>query len=500
MSGESSAEVERKFELTPEQQLPALDSVATLAGTEEFDLVATYYDTLHFDLTRAHVVLRHRLGGTDAGWHVKLAEADSEHRREHHAPPDAPRPPAALRELVAEPLDGQALIPVARVQNRRRQSELRDGDTLLAYLCDDHVEAVAGDLTQSWREAEVELVDGSPEFLDAVTEVFAAAGVRVSADASKIGRALGGALADDDRSRGGVPSAGAVVLDYVSEQIGVVQAREAGVRLDEPDAVHRSRVATRRLRSALRTFGPVFGKDSSASPLVEGKVPSASRLRRELKWYAAELGAARDAEVLRDGLIAALDALAVPSRAAERGLLTDTLTAEHASAHEGLVASMDTDRYDRLQRELVDFLVARPLSAAANEPAAVELHGLLDKARGRVATHYARALDVPDELRRWHEVRKAAKAVRYGAEALVPVLGERAVAHASLWEAVTDSLGEVQDTVVARETVSRLADEQAAAGHEVGAFAALLAYEAERCRAQLALGRQAVEAALAASL
>ena len=501
MNGESAAEIERKFELGPEQELPALDSLATVTGTEEFDLVATYYDTLHFALTRAHVVLRHRLGGTDAGWHVKLAEADSEHRREHHAPPEAPRPPAALRELVAEPLDGQALLPVARVTNRRRQSELRDGDTLLAYLCDDHVQAVAGDVTQSWREAEVELVDGSHGFLDRVTDFLADAGVRVSPDASKIGRALGGALAEDDRQSAGVPSAGAVVFDYLSEQVGALQEREAGVRVDEPDAVHRCRVATRRLRSALRTFGAVFGDpDEQASALVEGEVPSASRLRKELKWYAAELGAARDAEVLRDGLVEALDALGVPSRAAERGLLVDRLTAEHAKAHDDLVASMDTGRYDTLHNELVDFLVARPTSAVASEPAVVELHGLLDKARGRVATLYARALDDPDDLRRWHEVRKAAKAVRYGAEALVPVLGDRASDHAALWEAVTDSLGEVQDTVVARETVTRLADEQVAAGHEVGAFAGLLAHEAERCRAQLALGRQAVEAALAASL
>ena len=83
-------------------------------------------------------------------------------------------------------------------------------------------------------------------------------------------------------------SAGEVVLAYAAEQVGVLREGEAAVRSDAPDAVHRSRVAARRLRSTLRTYSAVFRR---------GPV---SGLRDELRWFGEELGAPRDAEVLRD--------------------------------------------------------------------------------------------------------------------------------------------------------------------------------------------------------
>ncbi|MCW5954012.1 MAG: hypothetical protein KIT69_17310, partial [Propionibacteriaceae bacterium] len=60
------------------------------------------------------------------------------------------------------------------------------------------------------------------------------------------------------------------------------------------------------------------------------------------------------------------------------------------------------------------------------------------------------------------------------------------------WEAVTDALGELQDSVVAREA---FADQ---AGDPV--VDALLAFQVGRGKAELARGRAALEAALAASL
>ena len=68
------------------------------------------------------------------------------------------------------------------------------------------------------------------------------------------------------------------------------------MRLDAPDAVHKMRVATRRLRSALTTFKPLFDADVVRP------------LGGELKWLAGELGAARDAEVMRDRVRTAVEA------------------------------------------------------------------------------------------------------------------------------------------------------------------------------------------------
>jgi CHAD domain-containing protein len=92
--------------------------------------------------------------------------------------------------------------------------------------------------------------------------------------------------------------AGTVVVRHLHEQIDELILRNRGARTDEPDAVHKMRVATRRLRSALATYRPLF-----ASQRTE---PT----RQELAWLGTALGKPRDAEVLRDRLRAHVSQLA----------------------------------------------------------------------------------------------------------------------------------------------------------------------------------------------
>lgn len=473
-----SAEVERAFELVAGQELPPLPGLGEFA---EFTLEATYFDTRHFALTRSRHVLRRRVGGEDEGWHVKLPGTDIEHRVEHHAPLGTPRPPADLRKLVEAPLAGQALLPVARLHTIRRQAELRGPDGALAALvCVDEVTATTTVAVDSWREAEIELAGGDPALIEDLTLRLADAGIHPAAMQSKIGRTLGPAIAADDQRQAGAAQAGEVVLDYLSTQLGTLQALESGVLADHPDAVHRSRVATRRMRSALATFATLFD-------------PATVRaLRSELAWHAVELGVPRDAEVLRDSLLGALDSIGVAADAPQRQVIVDRLSGVHRSAHAELVETMATVRYDRLHEDLAGWLVAPPETAAAAAAAVPLLHGLLDRARGRAANRLAEALVDPSDLAGWHEVRKTAKAVRYCAEAVAPAFGERARTHAAAWEAVTDALGELQDSVVAREA---FADQ---AGDPV--VDALLAFQVGRGTADLARGRTALDAALSASL
>ena len=81
-------------------------------------------------------------------------------------------------------------------------------------------------------------------------------------------------------------SAGDVVLAYLRIQAHTLKTLEPAVRADEFDSVHQMRVATRRLRAVLRTFGQVIPRTDS------------EHLAGELQWLGRELGAARDAEVL----------------------------------------------------------------------------------------------------------------------------------------------------------------------------------------------------------
>jgi inorganic triphosphatase YgiF len=89
-------------------------------------------------------------------------------------------------------------------------------------------------------------------------------------------------------------SAGDVVLAYVRLQAHELASLEPLVRTDEFDAVHQMRVAARRLRAALRSFGTVAPR------------PDTEHLATELQWLGHLLGAARDGEMLSGHLQASL--------------------------------------------------------------------------------------------------------------------------------------------------------------------------------------------------
>ena len=269
------------------------------------------------------------------------------------------------------------------------------------------------------------------------------------------------------------------VIGYLRSQAEVIAARSGDVVTDEPDAVHRSRVATRRSRSALRTFAPLFKKGRSRP------------LRDELAWHADRLGAPRDAEVLKERLLAALAELPDDQvHGPVRQRLSDELDLAHAAAHAQLVVSMKTTRYDDLRAALTDFVTDPPLSKAGRKAGDQQLADLLTVAIDRARRFYVRAEEVPDDLHMWHEVRKSAKAARYCSEALVDAFGDQAKVQADAWERVTEALGNVQDTVVAEQTLIRHAATALTAGEPVETYLALEGVELRQRESSLDTGRR----------
>src|SRR5260370_32837503 len=80
-------------------------------------------------------------------------------------------------------------------------------------------------------------------------------------------------------------SAGDVVQAYLRGQVQALRSLEPMVRADEFDSVHQMRVATRRLRATLRTFGQVI------------RLSGTEHLAAELNWLGGLLGQARDSEM-----------------------------------------------------------------------------------------------------------------------------------------------------------------------------------------------------------
>ena len=194
---ESHQEVERKFDLDPDQSLPDLvgGPVASIGPETVSHLEATYLDTDSLALAAAKITLRRRTGGDDAGWHLKLPKS-GDTRTELRRPlgESARAVPEELLDQVRAVVGDQVLQPVAVLRTTRTERHLYDADgTDLAVVADDTVEAerLVGTPRQlAWRELEVELVHGDDALLQSVAETLATAGVSPSASSSKLAKVL----------------------------------------------------------------------------------------------------------------------------------------------------------------------------------------------------------------------------------------------------------------------------------------------------------------------
>jgi len=78
-------EVERKFTVPPDFVVPELAMHGWAVAPETTVVLdATYYDTEDLRLARAHITLRRRVGGSDAGWHLKLPAGRDRRRSNAH--------------------------------------------------------------------------------------------------------------------------------------------------------------------------------------------------------------------------------------------------------------------------------------------------------------------------------------------------------------------------------------------------------------------------------
>lgn len=454
-------EVEIKFRVHGPFRIPELAGEAT--GVTSVDahgttvLKAAYYDTADLRLAREGITLRLRSGGKDAGWHLKIPEPGSGKgtREEIQRPAAGAAPPPELRELVTAWVRHEQLAAVATLRTERTTSMLLDeAGGPLAELVDDVVSVLDGrQIAAKFREIEVEAGPAAADpdaVLERIGAVLAAAGAVPGEFVPKAVRALGSrATAAPEpplpEPAGPDDPARDAVVAHLRTHVRAFMAQDPRVRLDASDAVHQMRVAARRLRSGLRTFGPLLDPAWSAD------------LQDQLRWIADVLGGVRDREVLHERLLHQLQELPAgvvadtTSRDLDR-MLTDGL----ADARALVLQELRGDRYLSLIDALVAAATDPPTTPAADEPARQALPPLvraawrqLDKRVGKLDD------DAPDAL--FHSARIAAKRARYAGELCTPVFGAPAKAFAAAVATVQEVLGDHQDAAVAQEVLRDLA-------------------------------------------
>jgi CHAD domain-containing protein len=203
-------------------------------------------------------------------------------------------------------------------------------------------------------------------------------------------------------------------------------------------ALHEMRIALTRLRAAISFFSPMIVDTCS------------NRLKRELKWLNAQLGAARDIDV-------AIERLKASGKRRPQAKSDDRFWKQRGTdSHRALARALRSVRYRRLLKDLSVWLENGPWSTAR--------HKQLERRRACPITRYSTR-----KLTQWHEkllkkarrlndmsakkrhrLRLANKRLRYSIEFFAGLLSDKTSSmHASLkhLRKAQQSLGELNDAV-----------------------------------------------------
>jgi CHAD domain-containing protein len=358
---------------------------------------STYHDTQDRRLGRSGLALRRRLENGASTWEVELPEAPGQVAL---AAPGGPvRPPELIADLLAAVVNERALVEVVTVRTRR-------SDTLVDEVSVIRNGSVVEEFVRDSRDD-----DPGLDYLEAPQRPSLA---RTATPRERI------------RAR-------------LQEQYEELLAHDPGVRLDRgSEAVHKARVAVRRMRALLRSARSMLDR------------VWADQLRAELGWLGRSLGAVRDLDVLLLELRGLVDELEGVDRAAGEQILL-ALSAERTAARVELKEVLGGGRYLTLLGRL-EHAAREPRWAGAERPVE-ELAGREFRKVRKAARGLRR--DPSDE--QLHRTRIRAKRARYAAEVAEPVVGKparRVVERAREFQDVT---GEHQDAVVAEQKLGALA-------------------------------------------
>ncbi|MGO4597433.1 CHAD domain-containing protein [Terrabacter sp. 2RAF25] len=245
-----------------------------------------------------------------------------------------------------------------------------------------------------------------------------------------------------------MPSAASLVRQRLAEQREALTLAEEALHAGEAEGLHDVRVAIRRIRSAFATFHPVLERTVTEP------------LRDELRWVAGLLGQARDVEVVIEHtelLLAAAEPVGLDD--AVSGLRA-RLRLDLAAAGDVVDETLASTRYAAVLALLDAAVDDPPFTARADKGAKKLARTRVEHDLERVVERIGRVRatsDPAEQAARLHDVRKAAKRLRYAAEAAAPVAGSRIREIEEVAEAAQDVIGLHHDATVTRSTLRHFA-------------------------------------------
>ena len=217
----------------------------------------------------------------------------------------------------------------------------------------------------------------------------------------------------------------------------VVSLRGAALNSEDIEGVHAMRVATRRLRSALRDFAPLMKR----RPL--------KKVKKDLKRIADALGAARDQDVAIVALETLQEKVEIAPIKAGVGKLIEERRAARERAQLDLVDTLAVSSIENLEKRF-----AAAIDEAANRKKSARVISFNEAGRNAVAASLQDFCDLsaslyePFNIEDLHELRITAKRLRYAIELFTACWGKAIAPFAVEIAEMQSFLGEVHDTDV----------------------------------------------------
>lgn len=240
---------------------------------------------------------------------------------------------------------------------------------------------------------------------------------------------------------------GEVALAVLRKQYAALLWHEPGTRLgDDPEHLHDMRVASRRMRAALRLFTDAL--------------PPGTHWRQELRLLAQTLGEVRDLDVRIQQMEEWARQLIT---ATERDLdpVLDLLRERRQAARVEMIRLLDSRRFlllrDAVERQLQGGMRLRRPAASLPIRAAGPI---LIRTGRRKFMKTAKGLEVSSPAPSYHAARIRGKRLRYALEFLQPIYGPPARALIEALRDIQDILGLHQDDQVSMAFLRRLIAEE----------------------------------------
>jgi triphosphatase len=237
---------------------------------------------------------------------------------------------------------------------------------------------------------------------------------------------------------------GEFAFRVLREQFAIFLAHEPGTRIGEdPEELHDMRVATRRMRAAMKIF--------------EDSLPARTRAFRDsLKWVAGALGDVRDIDVQLEHL-ESWASEAAPEDREPLMALRAVLEGQRAKARKAMLRTLDSRRYARLVASFASFLRKGPSrrALAARRPIKEAAPDLVRKPYRKVRK-LGDPLTEESSAEEYHELRKKGKRLRYALEFLSGIYGEQTKEFIKPLKDLQDVLGDHQDAEVATSHLREL--------------------------------------------